>query len=726
MEIDSYPAFNKETRGLKMDNNQLKELLQTMTLKEKFGQLTQITGELYAGKVDHEMVETGPEYSRLILEDETLYTIGSVIGASSARMINRIQSVYLKKSRLKIPLLFMHDAIHGYKTIFPIPLGLSCTWDERIVQRAAEQTASELRASGIHVNFSPMVDLVRDSRWGRVMESFGEDQLLSGNLGRAMIKGYQKIKEGQISPTGVAACLKHFAAYGAGIAGKDYNTVDMSLREFFEYYGKPYEIALKEKPKLVMSSFNTFNGVPVTSSPFMLKEVLRERYQFDDLVISDWGAVAELQNHRVAHDGIEAAELALHAGVDIEMVSTLYLEHFEAILERQPELLKGVDAAVLKLLQLKNELGLFENPYADENLEQTVILNSESLEAAEEAGRRSCVLLKNENDMLPLGKEHKNIILVGPFANTKELLGNWACKGSFDDVVTLAEGLKQADSSLAVSVYEKLEDCPKDVLDSCDYIIAAIGEHWGLSGEGHSSVKIELEERQQQLIRAVKQTNLPYACVCFSGRPLALQDIIDDIPALLWCWYPGTRAGAAVAALLTGQATPSGKLTMSFPRYSAQAPIYYNEYSSGRPANASSYSSRYQDCEIGPLFSFGHGLTYTGTEYSDFAISGRKIMEDQELKVSFKVRNPSRYNYTEIAILYIEDLVSKTVRPTREIKSYQVVQVPAYGTAAVELTINLEDLQYLNADLQRTVEPGDFKIYVNNLEHSVFTIEYGA
>jgi beta-glucosidase len=659
-----------------------------------------------------------------VLEEETLYTIGSVIGVSSAKFTNLVQSEYLKKSKLKIPLLFMHDAIHGYKTIFPIPLGLSCTWDERILQKVAEETASELRASGIHVNFSPMVDLVRDSRWGRVMESFGEDHLLSGNLGRAMINGYQKCQEGKIALTGVAACLKHFAAYGAAVAGKDYNSVDMSLREFFEYYGRPYEIALKGKPKFVMSSFNSFNGVPVSASEVMLKEILREKYHFDDLVISDWGAVSELQNHRVANDGKEAAELALTAGIDIEMVSTLYLEHFEEIIEKKPELLNDVDAAVLKVLQLKNELGLFENPYADEEIEKIVILHPKSLEAAEEAARKSCVLLKNENQMLPISKEYKKIILVGPFAHTKELLGNWSCKGSFDDVVTLAEGMKQTDDSLAVAVYEKLEDCSKDVLDQCDYIIAAIGEHWERSGEGHSSVKIELEERQQQLIREIKKTNKPYACVCFSGRPLALQDIIDDIPALLWCWYPGTRAGIAIAELLTGNETPSGKLTMSFPRYSAQAPIYYNEYSSGRPANTSSYSSRYQDCEIGPLFSFGHGLTYTNTEYSAFTISSNKITEDRGIKVSFEVKNPSSYDYSEIVILYIEDLVSKAVRPTREMKTYQVVAMPANQTVTVELLITLEDLKYLNANLQRTVEPGEFKLYINHLAHPVFTIEY--
>ncbi|MEH7305209.1 glycoside hydrolase family 3 N-terminal domain-containing protein [Neobacillus drentensis] len=706
-----------------MENKEILELLQEMTLKERIGQLTQITGEHYVGKIDNEMVETGPGYSQELLDGDTLYTIGSIIGVSSAKITNLIQSEYLKKSRLKIPLLFMHDAIHGYKTIFPIPLGLSCTWDENILREVAAYTASELRASGIHVNFSPMVDLVRDSRWGRVMESFGEDHLLSGNLGGAMINGYQKDAEGKISQDGVAACLKHFAAYGAGIGGKDYNTVDMSMREFFEYYGKPYEIALKEKPKFVMSSFNTFNGIPVTASKEMMKDILRDKYQFDDIVISDWGAVSELQNHRVAQDGRESAELALTAGIDIEMVSTLYLENHKQILEENPALIHEIDAAVLKILQLKNELGMFENPYVDEDLEETVILNQKSLQFAKEAAKKSCVLLKNDS-LLPISKEYKKILVVGPFANTQELLGNWQCKGSFDDVVALAEGMRLVDESLELGAYETLEDCPKEELEKCDYIVAAIGEHWELSGEGHSSVNIELDKQQQQLIKDIKKTDKPYACVCFSGRPLALQDIIDDIPALLWCWYPGTQAGIAIAELLTGKDTPSGKLTMSFPRYSSQVPIYYNEYSSGRPANESSYSSRYQDCAVGPLFSFGHGLTYTKTEYSNFEISGHTITEEQDIKISFQVKNPSEYEYSEIAILYIEDTVSKAVRPIREMKKYQVVTVPANQMVTVELVITLDDLHYLNGSLQQSIEPGEFKIYINDLEHSVFTIEH--
>lgn len=707
-----------------MDNPKIMALLQEMTLKEKAGQLSQITGEVYAGKIDSEMVETGPKYSRSILEGDTLYTIGSVIGASGATITNLIQSEYLKRSRLQIPLLFMHDAIHGYRTIFPIPLGLSCTWDESIVQKAAEDTASELRAAGIHVNFSPMADLVRDSRWGRVMESFGEDPLLAGNLGRAMIRGYQKNMDGTIPDHGAAACLKHFAAYGAAAAGKDYNTVDMSMREFYEFYGKPYEIALQENPKFVMSSFNTFNGMPVTASKQMMKDILRDTYQFEGIVISDWGAVTELQNHRVAGDGREAAELALNAGIDIEMVSTHYLEHIEDIVEQNPSLLPEIDAAVMKILQLKNEMGLFENPYTDESLEKTVVLHADFLKSAHDAAKKSCVLLKNEEHLLPIGEDKKQILMLGRFCSTKELLGNWSCKGSFEDAVSLAEGMKGLDASLDIQCYETWEDCPEAELEKCDYIIAAVGEHWERSGEGHSSVDIELDAAQQQLIRSVKKTQKPFACVCFSGRPLALQNIIEEIPALLWCWYPGTMAGTAVAELLAGKDTPSGKLTMSFPRYSAQTPIYYNEYSSGRPANESSYSSRYQDCEIGPLFPFGHGLTYTNAVYSDFQMSSRNISEDRAVTITFQIHNPSRYAYSEIVILYIEDRISRSVRPVREMKKHQVVAVPAEQTVPVEISISLADLEYIDSDLQRTAERGEFNIYINDLNNVVFTIEY--
>lgn len=709
---------------MNMEKQKLIELLKDMTLEEKLGQISQITGEHYIGRVDDEMVETGPGFSNAILENNNLYTIGSIIGVSSAKITNAIQKAYLEKSRLKVPLLFMHDAIHGYRTIFPIPLAMSCSWDSKIIKEAAAHTASELRAAGIHVNFSPMVDLVRDPRWGRVMEAFGEDHILSGNLGRAMVEGYQKGENGNITNDGVAACLKHFAAYGAPIGGKDYNTVDMSMREFFDYYGKPYEETLKGKPRFVMSSFNTFNGIPVTASEEMMQDILRDRYGFDDLVISDWGAVAELQNHRVAGNGKEAAVLGLKAGIDIEMVSTLYFENGKEILEENPELLNVIDHSVFKILELKNDLGLFENPYVDEDAENDVLLNQKFIEFARESAKKSCVLLKNEGSALPIKAEHKKVVVVGPFAKTNELLGNWMCKGRFEDVVSLEKGLKNVRPDADIAAYESLADCPKDILQNCDYVLVAIGEDWQLSGEGHSSVNLELEDSQKELILEVKKLNKPYSCVLFTGRPLALESIINDIPSMLLCWFPGSQAGNAVADLVFGEASPSGKLTMSFPRHSAQAPIYYNEYNSGRPANDSSYSSRYQDVEAGALIPFGHGLTYTNAKYSDFKISSNKITETENIKISFKVENPSLYVHTEIAVLYIEDLVSKVCRPIREMKKYSVIDVPAGGSKTIEFELSLEDLKYLDNSLKPQIERGDFNIYINDMKEKVFSFVY--
>ncbi|WML49055.1 glycoside hydrolase family 3 C-terminal domain-containing protein [Neobacillus sp. PS3-34] len=556
------------------------------------------------------------------------------------------------------------------------------------------------------------------------MEAFGEDHILSGNLGRAMVEGYQKGENGKLSNDGVAACLKHFAAYGAPIGGKDYNTVDMSMREFFDYYGKPYEETLKGKPRFVMSSFNTFNGIPVTASEEMMQDILRDKYGFDDLVISDWGAVAELQNHRVAGNGKEAAVLGLKAGIDIEMVSTLYFENGKEILEENPELLNVIDHSVLKVLELKNDLGLFENPYVNEDAENDVLLNQKFIEFARESAKKSCVLLKNEGNALPIKLEHKKVVVVGPFAKTNELLGNWMCKGRFEDVVSLEKGLKNVRPDADIAAYESLSDCPKEVLQNCDYVLVAIGEDWQLSGEGHSSVNLELEDSQKELIREVKKLNKPYSCVLFTGRPLALESIINDIPSLLLCWFPGTQAGNAVADLVFGEASPSGKLTMSFPRHSAQAPIYYNEYNSGRPANDSSYSSRYQDIESGALFPFGHGLTYTNAKYLDFKISSNKITETENIKISFKVENPSSYVHTEIAVLYIEDLVSKVCRPIREMKKYSVVDVPAGDSKTIEFELSLEDLKYLDNSLKPQIERGDFNIYINDMKEKVFSFVY--
>lgn len=715
--------YNPDERGTEMEQHELIELLNQMTLQEKMGQMTQLPGQHYMGLREEEIV-IEPFYSKEVLQGDTLYIMGSVLGVSSAKVINKIQENYLAQSRLKIPLLFMHDAIHGYQTIYPIPLGLSCSWDEKLLQKVAEQTATELRATGIHVNFSPMIDLVRDARWGRVMESFGEDHVLSGKLGVAMIKGYQKGEDGAIAKDGVAATLKHFGACGGAIAGKEYNTVDMSWREFFDYYGKPYEIAIKEKPRFVMSSFNAFNGMPVTGNEEMMNDVLRERYGFEDLTISDWGSVMELTNHRIASDTKEAATLALKSGTDIEMASATYLENCEEILQHDPDLLHYIDEVVFKILELKNEFGLFEQPYVAETHEADILLNQDFLNFAKESAKRSCVLLKNEHALLPIKEESRNILVIGPFAKTQELLGSWCCEGKFEDVVSIESGMKSTFTDRKIGAYETLEACPKDRIDEADYLVLAIGEHWDLSGEGRSSVNLELENSQKQLIRAVKKLNKPYTCVVLSGRPLALQDIIDDIPSLLWAWYPGTQGGVAIAELLAGIGSPSGKLTMSFPRYSAQTPIYYNEYSSGRPTSSSSYSNRYQDCEIGPLFSFGHGLNYATIHYNNFEISSEVITDDKPVTITFEIENKSAFTTSEIVILYIEDKVSKAIRPVREMKKWQVVDLLPFESKNVSFQLQADDLSYLNLNLEQVVEPGEFNLFVNELQQERFTLRY--
>jgi beta-glucosidase len=696
-----------------MEKEQLRELLNRMTLDEKLGQLTQLTGEHFAGKIDDEMVETGPAMEDLDLSEEQVGTVGSVLGSSSAKVINLIQEKYLERSRLKIPLLFMHDAIHGYRTIFPIPLGLSCSWDSEIVKKVAAYTATELRAAGIQVNFSPMTDLVRDSRWGRVMEAFGEDHILSGRLGKAMIDGYQKEVNGRIGEHGVAACLKHFAAYGAVHAGKDYASVDMSLREFFGYYARPYEIALEAKPRMVMSSFNSFNGEPVTASKYLLKEVLRDKFQFEGIVISDWGAVAEIKSAGVAENDKEAATEAFKAGVDIEMVSSNYLRHGADIVNASEELQTWLDAAVLRILTLKNNLGLFENPYVNEEEEAVLLRSEEAIAFAKQAAVESCVLLKNEK-VLPINASVKNILILGPFAKTKELMGGWSCKGRFEETISLEEGIRTTFQAAKVNAYEKLEECPADLYEKADIILLTIGEPWYQSGEGHSSTNIELAAEQQELVREVKKSGKNFACIGFSGRPLALESVIEDIPALLWCWYLGNCAGTAVAELISGAATPSGKLTMSFPRVTGQTPLYYNEYRSGKPANDSSYSSRYQDCEIGPLYSFGHGLSYADIEYSNIQLSAATITEQRTVQLSMEITNNSEYDTKETVILYMDDPVSKNVRPVKEMLDYQRITLPPYTKKKVVFDIKAEDMKYINNQLEKVLEPGEINLYLND------------
>nr|WP_245392056.1 glycoside hydrolase family 3 C-terminal domain-containing protein [Lactococcus protaetiae] len=555
---------------------------------------------------------------------------------------------------------------------------------------------------------------------GRVMESFGEDALLSGLMGAAMIEGYQGSGNGTIAPDGVVACLKHFAAYGAPDAGRDYASVDMSMKEFFGFYAKSYELALKANPRMVMASFNSLNGEPATASKWLLEEILRGHFAFDDLLISDWGAVSELTNHGVAADDAAAGLLALEAGIEIEMVSNTFLKHGANLAEKSPELLEKIDHAVWKILELKNELGLFEQPYADSSVEADVVRSDELVSAAKTAAKKSCVLLKNDNEILPLSAADP-VLIIGPFAKTQALLGNWNCKGKRSETISVENGFRQhADRVFA---YEFLDEVPEDVLVSADSVLVTLGEAWDQSGEGHSSANLELSSAQQSLIFDLKALGKKVIGLGFAGRPLALGAVIDDLDALLWTWYLGNEAGSAIAELVLGLDSPTGRLPMSFPRVSSQVPLRYNELRSGRPANDSTYSSRYQDLPIGPLFSFGHGLRYGQVSYENIVVSSPVITDEQPISLSLTLTNLSEYDTAESLLLFMEDPVSNLVRPVRELLDFKRIPLKKGEAKRVEFSVSTDSLSYVEHQGEKRLENGEVRFYINDLIAVIGEIE---
>ncbi|PCR99220.1 glycoside hydrolase family 3 N-terminal domain-containing protein [Lactococcus fujiensis] len=696
-----------------MELEKLSALFEQMTLEDKFGQMTQTTGEHFLEMPNkEELVETGPSMEDLGFNAENIYQIGSVLGVSSTAVINEIQRTYLKKSRLKIPLLFMHDAIHGYRTTFPIPLALASSFDRELVKDVAEAVAEEMRATGLHVNFSPMVDLSRDPRWGRVMEGFGEDSFLAGELGKSMIEGYQGSENGEILNDHVVACLKHFVAYGAPEAGKDYASVDMSEKEFYGFYARPYEIALSANPRFVMASFNSLNGEPVTASRYLMNDLLREKFGFDGLNISDWGAVGELKNHGVADSDKEAGDLAMSAGIDIEMLSNTFLTYGSKILEEKPELLEQIDLAVWKILCLKNELGLFEQPFASEESEKTVVRQEKFIQLARKSALESTVLLKNNQNILPVNRKD-NLILIGPFAKTQDLLGNWACKGKETETISFEQGFKN--QNCPIKAYETLDEVPDKELKYATQVIITIGEASNWSGEGHSSSDLEIADDQKELIRSLKGMGKKIIAIGLSGRPLALQSVIADLDALLWTWYLGNEMGNAVAQLVLGIERPAGRLPMSFPRVSAQVPIRYNELRSGRPANESTYSSRYQDIEIGPLFPFGFGLQYDEFSIDDVSLSKFEINQDDVIEIHVRISNHSQYDSKFTLNLFFEDPIARIVRPVRELLDFVKLDLKAKHSEDYSFKFTLADLSYADNKGTKVIENGPIHFYINDL-----------
>ncbi|WP_136608310.1 beta-glucosidase BglX [Paenibacillus dokdonensis] len=705
-----------------MDIQQLQGLVKQMTLEEKIAQLLQLTAHFHEG-TDNEGQVTGP-MEEMGITESMVTASGSVLGLSGAQAIIDVQNSYLSNSRLGIPLLFMADVVHGFKTIFPIPLAIGCSWDTELAEKSAEIAARESAVSGIHVTFAPMVDLVRDPRWGRVMETTGEDPYLNSLFARAFVRGYQgdHLKE---EPDRLAACVKHFAAYGAPEGGRDYNTVNMSERNLREYYLPAYKAALEEGCEMVMTSFNTVDGIPATGNEKLMRGILRDEWGFDGVLISDWASIREMVAHGAAEDDCEAAYRAIRAGVDIEMMTPCYVQHLPKLIEngRVDEAL--IDEAVLRILRLKEKLGLFENPLraADPEREREVIFCAEHRNVSYELAAKSSVLLKN-NGLLPLQTD-ANVALIGPFAQSDDILGWWSCVGAKEDAVQLGKSLKErlsggklsiAEGSGIDSITQQQIEAALETARNADIIVLALGEDSAMSGEGGSRTNIRLPEAQLELVKQLKTLGKPLAAVIFNGRPLDLNGIFEEADAVLEAWFPGSEGGAAVADILIGHVNPSARLTMSFPQSIGQVPVYYNHFNTGRPLDPQKteerYVSKYIDSPNDPLLPFGFGLSYTSFDYSDLTISSQEMKAGDPLTVQVKVTNTGDRAGVETVQLYIRDIAGEVVRAMRELKGFEKLALAPGESSTATFTLTEEQLRYHHSDLSFSSDPGTFQVFV--------------
>ncbi|MEB4783388.1 beta-glucosidase BglX [Paenibacillus jamilae] len=699
----------------------LNSYLQNMTLEEKVDQLLQLVGGFFE-EAGTEGQITGPMAS-LGITEQTVHNVGSVLGLAGAQEAIRVQQAHLSKNRLGIPLLIMADIVHGFKTIFPIPLAMGCSWDMELAEESATIAAREAAVSGVHVTFAPMVDLVRDPRWGRVMESTGEDPYLNSQFARAFVRGFQG-NDLTNDTERVAACVKHFAAYGAGEGGRDYNTVDVSAWQLREYYLPSYKAALDEGCEMVMTSFNTVEGVAATGNKRLMRDLLRDEWGFDGVLISDWAAIKELIPHGIAEDEREAAKKALLAGVDIEMMTSCYNGHL-------PELIRSgqldealVDEAVMRILKLKQKLGLFENPLrgADPEREREVVFCEAHRAVAKELAIKSCVLLKNDS-VLPLNR-NQHIALIGPFAESGDILGSWSWSGSQEEAIRVVDGFQSKISSSLLTV---AAGCSVDNITEEQYaealhaasqaeiIVLALGERSDMSGEAGSRSNIRLPQAQLELVKRLKTLNKPMVAVLFNGRPLDLHGVIEEADAVLEAWFPGGEGGAAIADLLYGDAEPTGRLTMSFPQSVGQVPVYYNHFNTGRPQldpnTTERYVSQYLDVPNEPLFPFGYGLSYTDVAYDSLQLSGDTLIPGQELTVRVQVTNTGTRPVEETVQFYVRDISGDTVRPMKELKDFCKILLAPGENREVEFTVTEPQLRYHHADLSFDSDSGEFAVF---------------
>lgn len=709
------------------------DLLAKMTLDEKMGQLNQYTSRW-------EMTGPAPQgtSNQQMLDMIKSGMVGSMLNVTGVDATRKAQKLAVENSRLKIPMIFGYDVIHGYETMFPIPLAEAASWEPELARKSARVAAIETSASGIQWTFAPMVDVARDARWGRYMEGSGEDPYLGSLFAAARVKGFQG--DDLSASNTIAACVKHFAAYGFIEAGREYNTVDISESTLRNVVLPPFKAAADAGALTFMNAFNEIGGIPSTANAHLLRDILKGEWNFDGLVVSDWNSIGELLTHGVAADKKEAARLAIQAGSDMDMEGNCYVPNLKKLVDEGTVDVKLVDDAVRRVLRVKYLLGLFDDPYkyCDENREKTSILTKENLQVAREAAKRSIVLLKNEGQLLPLKKNGQKIVLIGELAADKDVpLGSWRAKAITGSAVSLLEGMKNAVAQPANLTYSKgpvyvsgkslfmvqLEFNTTDktgiaeavkMAKSADVVVMALGENCFQTGEGRSQTDIRLKGLQQELLEAVYAANKKVVVVLMNGRPLDISWMAKNVPSIVEAWHLGSEAGNAIADVLFGDYNPAGKLPASFPRTVGQVPIYYNHKSTGRPGSGEGnvFWSHYTDSPNDALFAFGFGLSYTSFAYSDLKISSASISKGERLQVSVTVKNTGKVAGEEVVQLYIRDLIGSITRPVKELKGFEKIFLKSGESKVVNFTLDENDLAFWGADNKFKAEPGDFKLWV--------------
>lgn len=727
--ILAFTAFGFNAFGQKTIDQKVSELLLKMTLEEKVGQLVQYSGFEYA---------TGPQNSNSVnvLNEIKQGKVGSMLNVAGAQETRKFQELALK-SRLKIPLLFGQDVIHGYRTTFPVNLGQAASWDLKLIEKSERIAAIEASAYGIHWTFAPMVDIARDPRWGRVMEGSGEDTYLGTQIGLARIRGFQGKGLGNLDA--IMACAKHFAAYGAAVGGRDYNSVDMSLRQLNETYLPPFKAAAEAGVATFMNSFNDINGIPATANQYILRDLLKGKWNYKGFVVSDWGSIGEMVPHGYAKDNKEAAEKAINAGSDMDMESRAYMAELPNLVKEGKVDPNLIDDAAKRILVKKFEMGLFDDPYrfSDEKRQKEQLNNQENRKFGREFGSKSIVLLKNEKNILPLSRSVKTIALIGPFGKeTSANHGFWsiAFKDDNQRIVTQFDGIKNQLDKNSTLLYAKganVDDQDKsmfaeavEIAKKADVVIMTLGEGHAMSGEAKSRSKIHFSGVQEDLLKEIAKTGKPIVLMINAGRPLVFDWAADNIPAIMYTWWLGTEAGNSIADVLFGAVNPSGKLPMTFPRTEGQIPVYYNHYNTGRPAKNNTdrnYVSAYIDLDNDPKFPFGYGLSYTQFKYSEMNLSSTNLKGNQTLNINVNVSNTGNYDGEEVVQLYIRDLFGKVVRPVKELKGFQKVFIKKGETKAINFTLSPENLKFYDDQLNYDWEGGDFDIMIGTDSQNVQT-----